>query len=807
MAMSDENEYLREGFDYKKLTIPQLRGILNKHDIEIPSHVSRKAEYQELYQAKIETNLKTLRKQYLRPNPSSENIHDASPRSRSESPIRRSTRLRSQSPAKQRVQSSGSQRNKRNRAAADETPALTVTSDTAPSVEASPRRRKINKKVTLPNDLEELAPNMDDIQFRGPRTRSRSPVRLSDPDAASTTRSPRRRKQTVVHEPKIEEEEERPRGRTPRRETAHSSGSAAGSASTPSKKSSHNAHHEQDNVFQSSRKRTSDHLGHKEERPHKAHARASQHHSSGPQEPKVEEEVDVMAEFTNFSESELNVPEPEFAEVKPKMETPEKPRSEGRRGFMPSLQALNVSNIFAQRLAPDPVSTPEVSDALPTDTENDADAEGETEATPMPINEQFDDDAEADVENIMARDSSLVDRTAVDDADISVGEVRRHVHQVFFSAVNTALIAFTTLIAVTLLVWWPMERLRQGFCDTTIVPPAREYPWFATFSVGDNHLQQVQDYVRQGVDYIAPPCMECPEHGTCYANNRLVCDEGYVDRRNIGALLGYVAPSCERDVELERLLATLAERAVHVLRHRRARYECDGDVESPSMSEDELYRELLALKAPQLSEEDFKDLWDAVSASLNKYPDVEMVSSRALLFGLTKERKLTQVFPCDCPPAPECADGEECNDEVGCVESSPIFVSHSLAHVNILCRLKLSVFVWLEQRKKTIAYLFSLAVFLGVSSSFLAFRQRHKRRVAKSVDAVIATLRSQQHKADNDRTGRTDRFCVAGPLFETVAKPLRDEVDHVLQRHKDVVYGQKEIKQGEIATIYEWTGL
>lgn len=773
--MSDENEYLKEEFDYHKLTIPLLRGILNKHDVQIPPHTTRKADYVKLYETAIVPNLKSLRKQYLHPNPSSENIHDASPRGRSASPIRRSTRLRSQSPEK-RVASAGSARSKRSLAPPEENA----------SVPESPRRRKINKKVSLPDDLQELAPNVDEIRVRGPRTRSKSPIRMTEADLAAglkeTTRSPRKRRV-----PAEAAADPATRGRTPRRETTQSN------ATTPTKKAS-SAHKSspftQENVFQSSRKRTSDHLGHKEDRPHKVAARSS---ATAPEaEIKSDEEVDVMAQFTNFSESELIPVEEATEEIK--MEVDEKPRvvSE-RRGFMPSLQALNVSNIFAQRLAPDPMSTPELSSALPTDTENDADIEVDaTPAAPEP---------ETPVE--IKEEQSITEQSIEE-----VASSRPHVSQYFFSAINTALVAFTALVAATMLVWWPAERSKLGFCDTTLVPPTRDYPWFASFSLSDPYLQQVQEYVRHGVDYVAPSCYPCPEHATCFANTEIKCDEGYIERRDLFALLGFYGPWCERDVETERLLATLAERAVHVLRNRRARYECDGDIPSPEMTEDELYYELLALKAPQLSEEDFRALWDSVSAGLNQYPDVEMVS----LQKFEPRNKLTQVFPRNCPPA-ETAQYHDDEDDNGyrgeteCVESSPIFVSHSLAHVNILCRFRLSMFVWLEERKFTILYVLSLFVFLSVVGSFLAFRQRHNRQVAKSVHAAIALMRAQQHKADNDRTGRTDRFYVAGPLFEHVPKSLRDDVAATLQRHKNVVYGQKEIKQGEIATIYEWTGL
>lgn len=775
--MSDENEYLKDGFDYHKLTIPLLRGILNKHDVQIPSHTTRKADYVKLYETAIVPNLKSLRKQYLHPNPSSENIHDASPRGRSASPIRRSTRLRSQSPEK-RVASAGSARSKRSLAPPEE----------KPSVPESPRRRKINKKVSLPEDLQELAPNVDEIRVRGPRTRSKSPIRMAEADLAATlketTRSPRKRRTQAEIAA-----DSATRGRTPRRETSHAN------ATTPTKKSSTSSAHKsspftQDNVFQSSRKRTSDQLDHKEERPHKASARSSA--TSLEPETKSEEEVDVMAQFTNFSETELNPVEEILEEVK--TEVVEKARgATERRGFMPSLQALNVSNIFAQRLAPDPMTTPELSSALPTDTENEADAE--IDVTPTV--------AESEGAAEIKEEPSVAEST-VAESDGSQPLIAQH----FFSALSTALVGFTALVAVTMLIWWPTERSKLGFCDTTLVPPAHDYPWFASFPLNDPYLQQVQEYVRHGVDYVAPSCIPCPEHAYCYANNKIECEEGFVERRDLFALLGFYGPWCERDVETERLLATLAERAVHVLRNRRARYECDGDIPSPEMTEDELYYELLALKAPQLSEEDFRALWDSVSAGLNQYPDVEMVSFQ----NSNPRNKLTQVFPRNCPPAEtyhhhDDEDAAGYRRETECIESPPVFVSHSLAHVNILCRFRLSMFVWLEERKFTILYVLSLFVFLSVVGSFLAFRRRHKRQVAKSVNAAIALMRAQQHKADNDRTGRTDRFYVAGPLFEHVPKNLRDEVSATLQRHKNVVYGQKEIKQGEIATIYEWTGL
>lgn len=120
---------------------------------------------------------------------------------------------------------------------------------------------------------------------------------------------------------------------------------------------------------------------------------------------------------------------------------------------------------------------------------------------------------------------------------------------------------------------------------------------------------------------ILPQCEPCPPHAFCERKLEINCENDFVKKYHRLSLGGFLPlpPTCEPDTEKTRKVTAVADHAVHLLRQRRAQYEC-GDmdaqgnvVQSPEVSVAELKEGLLALKSKSksksLSNEEFEDLF------------------------------------------------------------------------------------------------------------------------------------------------------------------------------------------------------
>lgn len=123
---------------------------------------------------------------------------------------------------------------------------------------------------------------------------------------------------------------------------------------------------------------------------------------------------------------------------------------------------------------------------------------------------------------------------------------------------------------------------------------------------------------------ILPECEPCPPHAFCERNLEVQCENDFVKKYHPLSFGGFLPlpPTCEPDTEKTRKVTAVADHAVHLLRERRAQYECgDPDaegkvVQTPELSVTELKEELLALrtksaksKGKSLSNEEFEDLF------------------------------------------------------------------------------------------------------------------------------------------------------------------------------------------------------
>lgn len=148
---------------------------------------------------------------------------------------------------------------------------------------------------------------------------------------------------------------------------------------------------------------------------------------------------------------------------------------------------------------------------------------------------------------------------------------------------------------------WRQEKIAVGFCG-----------------IGRDATSLAGVEVPEWAIDILPQCEPCPPHAQCYRDLQLSCDRDFVRKDHPMSLGGLVPipPTCEPDSEKTRKVNSVADRAVQILRKRRAQYECgepDADgktVESPEVSEADLKQQIAAQKRRGMSDQEFNELFD-----------------------------------------------------------------------------------------------------------------------------------------------------------------------------------------------------
>jgi hypothetical protein len=161
-----------------------------------------------------------------------------------------------------------------------------------------------------------------------------------------------------------------------------------------------------------------------------------------------------------------------------------------------------------------------------------------------------------------------------------------------------------TLLLTTAAVFggaWRQEKVDVGFCGI-----GRE----ATGLAGVDVPEWAND--------ILPQCEPCPPHAQCYRGLEISCDRDFIRKDHPLSLGGLIPlpPTCEPDSEKTRKINSVTDKAVQVLRQRRAQYECgepdaEGNpVESPEVTEDELKQRMTTQKRKGMSDQEFSELFD-----------------------------------------------------------------------------------------------------------------------------------------------------------------------------------------------------
>ncbi|KAF4610351.1 hypothetical protein G7Y89_g15770 [Cudoniella acicularis] len=166
-------------------------------------------------------------------------------------------------------------------------------------------------------------------------------------------------------------------------------------------------------------------------------------------------------------------------------------------------------------------------------------------------------------------------------------------------------LAFLTLLGGYAM-WYRQEKIAVGYCGV-----GREAHEIFPTEV------EVPDWIRILVE---PECEPCPPHAYCYQKLQTECEADFVLRPHplsLGSLVP-LPPTCEPDGEKIGRIMKVADRAVKVLRARKADWECGGltdETGAPDttleIDEEALKKQVIHNKGKKIgiSASEFEELW------------------------------------------------------------------------------------------------------------------------------------------------------------------------------------------------------
>ncbi|VEU22534.1 DEKNAAC103370 [Brettanomyces naardenensis] len=191
----------------------------------------------------------------------------------------------------------------------------------------------------------------------------------------------------------------------------------------------------------------------------------------------------------------------------------------------------------------------------------------------------------------------------------------------FFIFLVKTLLFLSLVSAVFVFSCYRTMKLNAGYCG---LPNSNDKPlslWPTVPQKWEVALEPLHPYVDKAEAYLteqlAPQCATCPEHGTCYENSELVCDNHYTVSHPLRSLLGLIPneEECVYDEYAEKKMQLLTEYTLKLLRKR------DGE----QLSLDELHTYLKATKPSYMSNKEFEEYWNQfINYDISKEPEIKI---------------------------------------------------------------------------------------------------------------------------------------------------------------------------------------
>ncbi|MCJ1384877.1 inner nuclear membrane protein enriched at telomere/subtelomere region [Xylographa soralifera] len=336
-------------------------------------------------------------------------------------------------------------------------------------------------------------------------------------------------------------------------------------------------------------------------------------------------------------------------------------------------------------------------------------------------------------------------------------------------------IVLTTILA-GYAAWYRKEKIEVGYCG--IGKP-----------IMNNALAELPAWTT----ILQPQCELCPQHAFCSADMVVTCDNNFVLKPHplsLGGLIP-VPPTCEPDGERGRKIKAVADKAITVLRERRAQWECSTLIEKDGtpataveVAEPVLKAEVSAKRRKGMTDAEFEKLWEDALGEILSRDEVTDSGS-----GENGPRSHTHH------PHPHR------------------LASSSLARLPLLCALRRRTRLTLARYRLQLSLLATLTILTLYIRSRLLRHRADATRVPLLVASTLDRLATQA--ALHARGAQPEPFISAGQLRDDVLRdefslPRRDaiwtRVKAVVEMNANVRAAVKEGRAGEVSRVWEWIG-
>ncbi|CAN6653304.1 inner nuclear membrane protein Src1p [Trichomonascus vanleenenianus] len=825
----DNTDYLQEGFDPSTLRVADLRRVFVFHDIDYPSS-AKKADLVRIFKENITPRAGELLREVQTTEPNGQRIVDVAPsrRTRSVSPSKAKATKRSTSPTKAQSPSKVTKE-----------PASPRKPRSPTKTRTSPRKKKVEEeeeeKPKIVEEPELKPPVLEDAPQLKPELVSPQKRRGKRTLTAKAFVEPT---EANIEEPKkaVPVAPLAPVGTTPRTKPNKEEG-VPSSASFSDK-----------NVFQSGSPAGSPkELKASKKRPHSKDedagaAKKSRKSNVGENMPEpqgmrtpvpkpVKEPSSVASNsstratpgsairhFTSFpstpDDAQYGTPDhpgQSFVPMTVQPKAASKPESVNdftfqseqrvnkRLSFMPTLDQLKMSNQFSQQLrqeqeaahtmtplqksiGPSSIMSPliEGNSTLFSSPLSAADADLPiTSVTSESILSQKNEDTQ-EQQTITEKVEKLKEEIDREEAAASLKEEKKGASAAQFWLQRIFSFALFGLLAAYA-GWWREQRIEVGYCDVGFS------------SADDDYAYGDQPILEQVVEALRPKCVPCPSHATCYPDFKAVCDVDFVQVPHPLSFNGLIpiAPKCVADTEKQQRVYIMSQRIADILRDRNAAAYCGETSEPAGIDADDLRGSLYDIKAPELSDEEFDDLWKHAIKDIKDNDE----------FIVERVRKSTRGYAKEGDTAPNFT------------HTTSIIQSTSLAKISLQCRIRKTVTGSLVRYRRRIAgAVIGLAALAGVWQ-LLQIRKSRKERARQLAQDVLARLAKQQRLSDEDTKGITVSYLASHQLRDLILvdenekakEKLWDSVTRVIETNTNVRVRQLE-SHGEIMRTWEWVG-
>ncbi|KAH6643634.1 sister chromatid separation protein-like protein [Boeremia exigua] len=328
-----------------------------------------------------------------------------------------------------------------------------------------------------------------------------------------------------------------------------------------------------------------------------------------------------------------------------------------------------------------------------------------------------------------------------------------------------------TLLLTTAAVFggvWRQEKIDVGFCG-----------------IGRDATSLAGVDVPEWASDVLPQCEPCPPHAQCYRGLELTCDPDFIRQDHPLSFGGLVPlpPTCEPDNAKTRRVTAVANKAVEILREKRAQYECgepdaEGNlIDTPEVAEEELKQTLASRTQKGMTDKEFNELFDrAFPETILRDEVVEAADAT------TGKRKLS---------------------------------STSLAKLSLSCSIRRSVIQSFERHLLQIVIFFLLVASGSYGRYSYTTSRKMEARAKQLASEVFDRLANHAALSYQEPGAQVDRGVSMAQLRDDVLRnefsssrrqKLWQRVQKKVEFNSNVRAAVRTANSGDVARVWEWIG-